>query len=276
MLQSPLLTLGFLSLHLGSSPTLTPILRWLLCLSLERSEWQSQPAYASRLLLSWLKSNQEYIVWKSPSFKISSWCFRVRPWNSCTALTQLNCESLYTFRLIITNNQFLPCLPDLSVMNDKVKGEKKDKKKKTEIEKWKENLLLSMFTTGQVISCRGSLFQEQEWLVSGNAATTLGWGTSRKELVLLSNPMHDLNSNAIRKPLRQVHKKDQSACWNGKHLYICSHATSPKRQHVPEVSYFWMRKLLEWNFLVSKIFIASKPTCALDVPEQYVSAVLRN
>lgn len=64
------------SLLLGSSPytcalhqTQTLILCRFLCLSLKQPEWQSQPVPATRLLLSWLKSNQGFIVWKSPSFK---------------------------------------------------------------------------------------------------------------------------------------------------------------------------------------------------------------
>lgn len=119
------------------------MLHWLLCLSLKQSEWQSQPVSATRLLLNWLKSNQKHIVWKSPSFKISSWSFTVRPSNSCAALTQGNCKSLYSFRLIITKIQFLPCLPDLSVMSDKVKGGKKKKPKpEWEIEREPASLLV--------------------------------------------------------------------------------------------------------------------------------------
>lgn len=65
-----------LSLLFSSSPytwalhqTQTSMLCWFLCFNLKQPEWQSQPIPATRLLLSWLKSNQEYIVWKSPSFK---------------------------------------------------------------------------------------------------------------------------------------------------------------------------------------------------------------
>lgn len=133
---------------------LTSILHWLLFLSLKQTEWQSQPISATRLLLSWLKSNQKYIVWKSPSFKISSWSFTVRPSNSCTALTQVDCESLYSFRLIITKIQFLPCLPDLSVMNDKVKGGKKTQTRERNRKRTRFSPHLQL---GQIISRPGSL-----------------------------------------------------------------------------------------------------------------------
>ena len=222
VLLSPLLTLGFFSLH----QTLTAILHWSLYLSFKQSEWHSQPISATRLLLSWLKSNQKYIVWKSPSFTISSWSFTVRPSNSCAALTQVNWESLYSFRLIITKILFLPCLPDLSVTNDKVKG---GEKKTTEREREREPPSLIVYSWAKLSHARLT----PPVLVPANTATVLGQGTSGKELVLLLSPVYHLNSNAICKPLRQVYKKDQSTCWKGKQLYICSDASSPKRQHVP-------------------------------------------
>lgn len=132
------------------------MLHWLLCLSWKQSEWQSQPVSATRLLLSWLKSNQKHIVWKSPSFKISSWSFTVRPSNSCAALTQGNCKSLYSFRLIITKIQFLPCLPDLSVMSDKVKRGKK--KTQTRVRNRKRTRFSPCLQLGQIISRAGSLW----------------------------------------------------------------------------------------------------------------------
>lgn len=72
-------------------------------------------------------------------------------------------------------------------------------------------MFLSMFTTGLNYPIAKLTPSTQEGLVPGNAATTLGPGTSKKDLLLLT---HDLNSNAnaIHKLLRQVYKKGQSIC----------------------------------------------------------------
>lgn len=109
---------------------------------------------------------------------------------------------------MITKIQFLPCLPDLSVMNDKMKG-KKRKKGKRERNRKKRNMLLSVFTIGSNYLIAKLILSVQKGLIPGNATITLGPGTSRKDLLLLT---HNLNSNAIHKLLRQVYKKHQTLC----------------------------------------------------------------
>lgn len=156
---------------------------------------------------------------------MSSRSFTVRSSNSCAALTQVHCESLYS-------DEKKNSISSLSArfISDEWQSEGKNRERKGQREK--ENLLLSVFTTGLIIPRQGCLHLHRRDLF-WQCTHYLGTQHFKEGPALLSSPVHDLNSRITYKSLRQICKKEQCICWNEKHLYICSDATFPKRQLVP-------------------------------------------
>ena len=101
--------------------------------------------------------------------------------------------------LIITKIQFLPCLPDLSVMNDKVKGGEKTTNPQTRETNRKRTHFPPCVQLSQIISRPGSLHLcKRDLFLTINHC--LGTGDFKERT------MHHLNSNAVCKPVRQVYK----------------------------------------------------------------------
>lgn len=169
---------------------------------------------------------------------MSSWSFTVRSSNSCTALTQVCCESLYS-----DEKKNSVSSPSARIVSDEWQSIGKNKERKD-----KERICFSLCLQldQSIIPRRGSLHLHRRNLFR-QCTHCLGTGHLKEGSALLSSPVHNLNSSITYKPLRQIYKKEQCTCWNKKafiylfRCYIPKEATCSLSFLVPNEETFGMK-----------------------------------
>lgn len=102
---------------------------------------------------------------------MSSWSFTVRSSNSCTALTQVHCKRLYSDE----KKNSVSSLP-ARIVSDEWQSVGKNRERKGQ----RENLLLSVFTTGPINYPMGRLTPPAQGGLCWQCTHCLGTGTARK------------------------------------------------------------------------------------------------